>query len=89
MFFFTFNQGTNLIADHVFLVGSTTCSTQRNWGAHSSLNTFLIFSFFFSLLWWFSKVRHEELEEPSFDFELRVLVKLGAPKVDALMFLAH
>jgi len=31
----------------------------------------------------------EELEEPSFDFELRVLVELGTPKVDALMHLAH
>jgi hypothetical protein len=49
-FFFTFNQGTNLVAHHAFLVGSTACSTQRNWGAHSSLNTFLIFAFFFSMV---------------------------------------
>jgi hypothetical protein len=31
----------------------------------------------------------EELEEPSFDFEPRVLAELGAPKIDALMFLTH
>jgi hypothetical protein len=31
----------------------------------------------------------KELEEPSFDFELRGLAELGAPKVDALMFLTH
>jgi hypothetical protein len=31
----------------------------------------------------------EELKKPSFDFELRVLVKLRASKVDALMFLTH